>query len=424
MTSLGDSRSFTTDSPLARAVKEFCLARFAGPSTAEYPSNPTWKALRELGTELWLDTGDIEEAKALWCAEFSALTTNNTLLNKEVQKGIYDDLVPEAAALLRKQDVELSDDDVVLETSFILNAVHGLRLVEQFGANVSVELHTDLAHDVQASVAYGLRYFDICPSHFIIKVPLTAAGLIAARRLSDRDVRVNFTLGFSARQNVLISRVAQPRYCNVFMGRINAFLSDRGLGNGIGAGEKATLASQNQLLRLRDQGKTATRQIGASMRGPEQVPGLAGLDVYTMPTKVAAGHAAAPVPVKNQLAAKITVEFDPAVDVDGNRLDVFWDVTPEEERAIDTLAAEPIPELDPERLTEIMAENGARDFLPVLTDDEIKRVQDDGKIPDFEPWRTDVSNGRLAWDTLLTLSGLASFAKDQAALDDRIRQHL
>ena len=50
---------------------------------------------------MWLDTGDIEATHKLWTKEFTALTTNNTLLNKEVQKGLYDQLVPKAAKLVR-----------------------------------------------------------------------------------------------------------------------------------------------------------------------------------------------------------------------------------------------------------------------------------------------------------------------------------
>jgi transaldolase len=53
-------------------------------------SSPFWRGLRALGSELWLDTGDITAAGALWTGEFSALTTNNTLLNKEIQTGVYD----------------------------------------------------------------------------------------------------------------------------------------------------------------------------------------------------------------------------------------------------------------------------------------------------------------------------------------------
>jgi transaldolase len=47
--------------------------------------DPFWESLRETGTELWLDTGNIEEAEANWSAEMGALTTNNSLLNNEIQ---------------------------------------------------------------------------------------------------------------------------------------------------------------------------------------------------------------------------------------------------------------------------------------------------------------------------------------------------
>src|SRR4051812_9954513 len=59
-------------------------------------SSPFWRGLRALGSELWLDTGDIAAAGALWTSEFSALTTNNTLLNKEIQTGVYDRLIADA----------------------------------------------------------------------------------------------------------------------------------------------------------------------------------------------------------------------------------------------------------------------------------------------------------------------------------------
>ena len=143
----------------------------------ETESDPFWKALRDLGTELWLDTGDIEAATSLWANEFTALTTNNTLLNTEVQKGIYDELIKKAADLLSGLDSQTQ----VIEIAFILNARHALRLAQRFGGRVSVELHTDLAHDIERSVSYGHRYYNICPEHFIIKVPLTPAGLIAMR---------------------------------------------------------------------------------------------------------------------------------------------------------------------------------------------------------------------------------------------------
>ena len=72
----------------------------AGAAARSFPSQPVWKGLRATGTELGLGTGDLEGAAALWCAEFLALTTNNTLLYAEVKKGIYDDLIRRAAGVL------------------------------------------------------------------------------------------------------------------------------------------------------------------------------------------------------------------------------------------------------------------------------------------------------------------------------------
>src|SRR5205823_13646217 len=116
---------------------------------------------------------------------------------------------------------------------------------------------------------------------------------LAASTLSLHDalpicgVPVNYTLGFSARQNYLAARFSHPQFVNVFMGRLNAFVVDNKLGDGEHVGEKATLASQRAILKLRAHNPDGSRQIGASMRTAEQLYDLAGLDVFTMPTAVA-----------------------------------------------------------------------------------------------------------------------------------------
>lgn len=95
----------------------------------EVKMEPVWDEVRKLGTRLWLDTGDINVAARLWCLQFEALTTNNTLLNKEVQKGIYDELIGEVAAAIRKAAPDIDEKHFLLEVAFVLNAYHGLRLV-------------------------------------------------------------------------------------------------------------------------------------------------------------------------------------------------------------------------------------------------------------------------------------------------------
>ena len=81
---------------LARCAAELARQGLAeGRRAPAFEPDPVWGQLRALGTELWLDTGDLEEARAIWTADFSNLTTNNTLVNKEVQKGLFDALVPQ-----------------------------------------------------------------------------------------------------------------------------------------------------------------------------------------------------------------------------------------------------------------------------------------------------------------------------------------
>src|SRR5271169_815210 len=249
-------------------VRDFILEK-AGTMAADmsHKPDPFWRGLRDTGTELWLDTGDMDAAGKLWTDEFSGLTTNNTLLNKEVQKGIYDQVIREAGELLKALDTETR----VVEIAFILNALHGLRLVKSFKAKASVELHTATAQDADAAVAYGRRFAAISSDSFIVKVPLTAAGLIATRALRTEGIPVNFTLGFSARQNHVAAAFAFPSYVNVFLGRLNAYVADNALGDGLMVGEKATLASQREMKDLSTRTGRKTLQIAASIRDGTQV---------------------------------------------------------------------------------------------------------------------------------------------------------
>jgi len=376
--------------------------------------DPFWQSLRETGTELWLDTGDIDEAEANWTAEMSALTTNNTLLNNEIQKGIYDSFISEAKSIVK----DLPADDRVKEIAFILNARHGLRLAKKFGGYVSVELHTDTAYDIKAIEYYGKRYHEICPDQFIVKVPYTAEGLLGARRLKDSGVRINFTLEFSARENVIVTRVARPDYLNVFLGRVGAYMINNKLGDGSGAGEKAVIASQKWVTVLSAGNPWRTKLIAASLRNHNQLELLAGTDVFTMPTKVAAsGHASLSGKFSSMIHENYDVnQFESAK---GSGIEKFWDVDDKVLRLAERLTTN-VPATGSE-LIHIATEEGCRDMFPVLTVEEKKFIVSDGKIPVHSRWEKKISDGEIAPDTLLTLAGLASFTADQEMLDQRIR---
>ena len=376
--------------------------------------DPFWESLFNTGTELWLDTGDVDEAEANWATEMAALTTNNSLLNNEIQKGIYDIFITEAKGVVR----DLPQEERVKEIAFILNARHALRLALKFGGYVSVELHTDTAHDIKAIQNYGRRFHDICPEQFIIKVPYTAEGLIGARLLKDSGVKINFTLGFSARQNVLVTRVSRPDYVNVFLGRIGAYMINNKLGDGSGAGEKAVISSQNWVTGLSAKNPWQTKQIAASLRNYNQLELLAGVDVFTMPPKVAAaGHKELSGKFSSRTHENYDVSiFDSAKDA---HIEKFWEVDSKVLKLSERLAAK-IPSTGSE-LVHIAHEEGCEDMFPSLSKEEKGFIVSDGKIPVHSRWEKKISEGKIAPDTLLTLAGLASFTVDQEMLDQRIR---
>ncbi len=65
-------------------------------------------------------------------------------------------------------------------------------------------------------------------------------------------------------------------------------LIDNKLGDGSGAGEMAVIASQNWVTGMSAENPWQTKQIAASLRNHNQLELLAGIDVFTMPPKVAA----------------------------------------------------------------------------------------------------------------------------------------
>lgn len=408
--------SITTQT-LSESIKGIILKDIKIPQNHQYESDPFWQSLKATGTELWLDTGDLEEAGKIWTSDMTALTTNNTLLNTEIQKGIYDDFV----ATANKVIAELPLEERVVELAFILNARHGLKLVEKFGGKVSVELHTALSFDQEGIVEYGRRFHEIAPDHFIVKVPYTAEGLLGARKLRKIGIPVNFTLEFSARQNALVTSVVKPNYLNVFLGRLNAFVADNKLGSGENVGEKVTWASQKIVKELSSGNAVPTKQIAASIRSYSQLKDLAGIDVFTMPVKVATeGYQKLSGEFENKNNSDFEVEIFSDIDQPSLKLEKLWEVT-DKEREFVLLLDRETPTTGKE-LIEIAHDMKCGDMFPWLSEEDKEHIVNDGKIPDYQRWSDRIKNNELAVDTLMNQAGLASFTLDQQAMDDRIRR--
>jgi transaldolase len=419
----------SADSALSHQVHEFVTRDFApcyGEMGGEFGSDPLWQRFLELGTQLWLDSGNFEAVEEIWTREYSGLTTNNTLLSKEVATGTYDELIAQAADLL-SQFSDLTPRQFRLEMAFILNAVHGLHLVERFDAHVSVEEHTDLAHDLDESVEYARRYFAICPERFYVKIPFTAAGLLATRRARQEGILVNHTLGFSARQNYVIARLAFPSFVNVFLGRLNSLIADNQLGSGDYVGEKATLASQQVIRSLREGRGIETRQIGASFRSYEQYLNLAGIDVITSPPNVARElldrRNELPL-IENQLGQNYVPGIAQGVDPSQIGLDTLWRIDDRLIDCVDAVEREDLDSFDAETLVGFFESHGCNDFLVRWSNPEIAVSAAEGKIPKLGNWVDQLSDGSIGLDSLMNLAGFNSFAADQKKMDAHIEDVL
>ena len=411
----------TVSSELDNVIHEIACMEL-GNDQPVFQSDPTMARFKETGTELWVDTGDLEKAQSIWKSEFTALTTNNTLANQVVQTGVMDEVIHQTISRLNEVASDLTEEERVTEVGFVINCRIALRLVRAFKTKVSIELHPSMSRNIERTLDYARRYYRVCPEYFIVKIPLTPEGYLSVRTLRKEGMPINFTLGFSARQNYLAARMSNPDFVNVFLGRLNQVVSENSVGEGDLVGEKVTLATQDALLRARKQyPEVATRLIGASIRSGEQVAFLAGLDVMTIPPSAMEEFLKMKHPV-GTMSSNIGKDINPGIDFSnphGLRFQKLWEVPDAFVQFVDDLlASTTLDTMTGGEMESFCRERNVDLFYP-FSPEELKKIFDLGKIPRLDEWSQEV-----ALDDLMTQSALQSFSKDQAALDDRIRSFL
>ena len=164
----------------------------------------TLQQMFEHGQSPWIDnitrgmlqTGELQR---LVDQGIVGLTSNPTIFQKAISGGAEYDAALQAQGRAGKT-VEEIYDALVLED--LGNAVRILRPVydRTNGGDgfASLEVLPELAHETAKSISEGLRYFAFLNApNLMIKIPGTAEGVPAIRKLISEGVNVNVTLLFS-----------------------------------------------------------------------------------------------------------------------------------------------------------------------------------------------------------------------------------
>lgn len=164
-------------------------------------------------TKIFLDSGNPQETKEV-IGKFGFLdgqTTNPSLISKnpEVQK------CKTGEQVCTEEDLLGFYKDIVLDIRSILDKKQ----------SISIEVYADEHTTAQQMIAQGEEMNTWIPDAHI-KLPITEAGLIAARHFVDKGVNVNMTLCFSVEQALAVHEatkgcVSGQVYISPFIGRLD-----------------------------------------------------------------------------------------------------------------------------------------------------------------------------------------------------------
>lgn len=189
--------------------------------------------------KLFIDTANVEEIrKANDMGVICGVTTNPSLIAREGRD--FTEVVKEITSIV---DGPISAEVISLESD---------KMVEE-------------ALDL---------YKRINNPNLVIKIPMCAEGLKAVKQLSQKRIKTNVTLIFSAAQALLAAR-AGASYVSPFVGRLDD----------VGTTGMNLISEIAQMFEIQD---IKTEIIAASIRNPIHVTdaALAGSDIATIPYKV------------------------------------------------------------------------------------------------------------------------------------------
>ncbi len=194
--------------------------------------------------KFFIDTANLNEIKAAQAlGVLDGVTTNPTLMAKEGITG---------------------KNNILKHYVAICNSVDG---------DVSAEV---IAIDYEGMIREGEELVDL-HDRIVIKLPMTKEGIMACKYFSDKGIKTNITLVFSAGQALLAAK-AGASYVSPFIGRLDDVST-----NGLGLIDEIRLVYDNYGF--------GTEILAASVRHTMHVVNCAkiGADVMTAPLSVILG---------------------------------------------------------------------------------------------------------------------------------------
>ncbi len=188
--------------------------------------------------KFFIDTANFEEIKEAYSwGILSGVTTNPSLVAKEPNVNFHDRL---------REIAELVDGSVSGEV---------------------------IALDAEGMIREGEELAAIHPN-ITVKLPMTPAGLEACKHFSNKGIKTNVTLIFSANQALMAAR-AGATYVSPFIGRLDD----------IGHNGAELISTIADIFTIHD---IQTEIIAASIRHPQHITdaALAGAHISTTPFKV------------------------------------------------------------------------------------------------------------------------------------------
>ena len=130
----------------------------------------------------------------------------------------------------------------------------------------------------------------------------------------------------------------------------------------------------------------------------------------------------------DQITGKTAADYTPGindnVDPQAIRLNTLWDVSDELGTCVDALEKEDLDSFTPDDLIDFFEARNCGDLMVRWADADIQTSTQEGKIPKLENWRDALAEKAVGLDSLMNLGGMNSFAADQKAMDDRVRDVL